>query len=139
MKSTMSLSYTELLTFTTYFDRLNYLRCRQEPWAETFGANRPFNQSFYKSTEWKRVRNYVIARDNGCDLGIRELPIRGKIIVHHLTPITMDDIYVGSDILLDPENLICCSHDTHNAIHYIEPKEREEYHERSPNDMCPWK
>lgn len=133
------MTYTELMTLSTYHDRLNYLRHHSNPFEETFGPNRYFNQSFYHSAEWRRARDFAIVRDNGCDLGIPELPIRGKIIVHHLNPVTLDDIYIGSEILVNPENLICCSLDTHNAIHFLEEKKQDEYHARSPNDMCPWK
>lgn len=130
--------YSELLLLPSYYDRLNYLRCNGVSHQETFGLNRYFNQAFYRSTEWKRIRREVILRDNGCDLGIPELPIRGKIMIHHLNPITLDDIQEGNGSLIDLENLICCSIDTHNAIHYIPEKIQDEYHERSPNDMCPW-
>lgn len=122
----------------SYYDRLNYLRCNGISHQETFGPNRYFNQAFYRSTEWKRIRREVILRDNGCDLGIPELPIRGKIMIHHLNPITLDDIQEGNECLVDLENLICCSLDTHNAIHYIFQPKEEVYCERSPNDMCPW-
>ena len=131
--------YSELLTLPSYYDRLNYLRCEGVVTQETFGPNRHFNQAFYHSTEWKRVRREVIFRDNGCDLGISGLPIRGRILIHHLNPITIDDIHDGNNCLFDLENLICCSFDTHNAIHYILRREQDEYHERFMNDMCPWK
>lgn len=131
--------YSELILIPSYFDRLKYLECHSIPWSETFGPNRHFNQDFYKSHEWKRIRDTVISRDNGCDLGIRELPIRGKILVHHLNPISIEDIWEGNECLIDLENLICCSHDTHNLIHYGHRSEQFENYERSPNDMCPWK
>lgn len=135
----MTKRYSELILIPTYFERLNYLRCYSVPYGVTFGPNRYLNQEFYHSIEWYRTRDQIILRDNGCDLGIRELPIRGKIIVHHLNPITVEDIYCGSEILINPENLICCSLDTHNAIHYIPEKKQNDYQERSPNDMCPWR
>lgn len=135
----MTKRYSELIQLPSYDERLRYLRCFSKPWTEVFGPNRYFNQSFYKSIEWKRVRREVILRDNGCDLGIRELPIRGRILIHHLTPITLDDILEGREILFDLENLICCSHDTHSAIHFETAEKRPEWHERTKNDMCPWK
>ena len=131
--------YSDLLTLSSYNDRLNYLRCHSEPFRETFGPNRYFNQAFYHSNEWLRARREVILRDNGCDLGIFELPIRGRILVHHLNPITIEDIHEGRECLFDLENLICCSNDTHNAIHYITRVIEDEYVERSPNDMSPWR
>lgn len=138
-KNTMSKCYTELLLLPSYYERLNYLRCQGAPFRETFGPNRYFNQAFYRSNEWKRIRREVILRDNGCDLGIPDLPIRGKIMIHHLNPITLEDIYDGNEILVDLENLICCSIDTHNAIHFKEQSPDDEYRERTANDMCPWR
>ena len=85
---------------------------------DTFGFDRYLNQNFYRSIEWKRVRDQVIVRDNGCDLGIEDRPISGKILIHHMNPITDKDILNLTDILLNPEYLICVSHITHNAIHY---------------------
>lgn len=135
----MTKRYSELLLLPSYNDRLRYLCFEAQVGDRTFGEYRYFNQAFYASVEWRRIRNEVIFRDNGCDLGIPELPIRGKIMIHHLNPVTLDDICHGADCLIDPENLICCSMDTHNKIHFgIFPPEIE-YHERSPNDMCPWK
>ena len=107
---------------------------------ETFGFDRYLNQRFYSSTEWKRVRDAVIMRDNGCDLGISDRVIGGKVTIHHMNPVSREDILVGSEELLDPEYLICVSHNTHNAIHYgdeslliVTPPERK------PHDTCPWK
>lgn len=139
LKNIMTKKYSELILIPTYYDRLNYLRCKGVPFRETFGPNRYFNQAFYKSIEWKRARREVIFRDNGCDLGIPELPIRGRILIHHLNPISLEDIHAGNECLIDLENLICCSVDTHNAIHFLQQMEQDEYHERSPNDMCPWR
>lgn len=132
-------SYSVLSKLKTYDERLNYLLCHSRIGDETFAENRPFNQAFYRSQEWKRARRDAIARDNGCELGIQELEIRGPIYVHHLNPITMDDIQSGSPALFDLDNLICCSYETHKEIHYGSKKNHEEYHERSPNDTCPWK
>lgn len=135
----MSRRYSELLLLPTYDERLRYLKCYGMPYEVVFGPNRYFNQNFYRSTEWKRVRREVILRDNGCDLAIPTLPIQGKIMVHHLTPITIDDILEGREILFNPENLITCSMDTHNAIHYESKEGKYEWHERTMNDMCPWR
>lgn len=131
-------SYSELISLGCYDDRLNYLRCHSKLYDETFGVNRYLNQTFYHSPEWVRAKLKAIVRDNGKDLGIPELDILGTIIVHHINPITFDDIALGSPDLIDPENLICCSHDTHMKIHYMQ-KPPFEYIPRSANDTCPWR
>ena len=107
---------------------------------ETFGFDRYMNQKFYKSKEWKRIRDQVIVRDNGCDLGVEGYEIGGRILIHHMNPILLKDIQTLSEFLLNPEYLICTTLDTHNAIHYgnsnllvIEPIER------TKNDTCPWR
>ena len=98
------------------------------------------NQKFYSSYEWKRLRDEVILRDDGCDLAIRDKPIFGRVYVHHMNPITIDDLNNVSDILWNPEYLITVSHNTHNAIHYGDEKLIfEEPIVRTPNDTCPWK
>lgn len=132
-------TYNELITFGDYNSRLQYLRCFQHVGDNTFGENRYFNQKFYKSTEWKRAKRDAIARDYGCDLGIKELSISDCIIVHHINPITLDDICHGNPFLIDLNNLICCSTETHNLIHFGNPKKQVEYTERSPFDTCPWR
>lgn len=109
---------------------------------ETFGFDRYLNQVFYKSDEWLAVRDHVIIRDNGCDLAMEDREIRGKqrILVHHMNPITMDDILHRSKFLLDPEYLICTIKNTHDAIHYgDESLLISAPVERSKNDTCPWK
>lgn len=111
-------TYKELSRLESFEERFNYLALNSEVGMDTFGFNRYLNQGFYKSKEWKRLRNQIIIRDNGCDLGCEDRPIFGRIILHHINPITEDDIINSVDCLLDPENLICVSHDTHNAIHY---------------------
>lgn len=133
--------YSELLRFESYDERLKYLLLNSNIGVETFGAERYFNQSFYRSVEWKRIRDSVIVRDNGCDLGIQELPIRGRIVIHHLNPITLKDIQKGSEKLFDLENLVTCSYETHNIIHYGAKIAtiRTGYVERTPNDTSPWK
>lgn len=132
-------TYNELITFGDYNSRLRYLRCFQHVGDTTFGENRYFNQKFYKSTEWKRAKRDAIARDYGCDLGIAELPINDCIIVHHINPITLDDIRFGNPLLVDLNNLVCCSMETHNLIHFGNPKKQTEYIERTPFDTCPWR
>ncbi len=108
--------------------------------ADTFGFDRWFNQTFYKSKEWESVRDKVILRDSGCDLGLEGHEIFGKVLIHHMNPITLNDIKVRSDILLNPEYLICTSHRTHNAIHYgDETLLTDMPPERKANDTCPWK
>lgn len=132
-------TYSELMKLPTYYERLEYLRCHGVIGGETFGNDRYFNQTFYQSPEWKRVRRDCISRDNGRDLGIEGLEIKGRLYVHHLNPISLEDIVNGDPALIDPENLICCSYETHKEIHYGSKKSHEEYHERTPNDTCPWK
>lgn len=133
-------SYSELRTLSTFEERYNYLRLRGRVGKETFGFDRVFNQMFYNSREWKAVRNEVIIRDNGCDLGVEGYEIHGRIIIHHMNPISLDDIRDSSDFLMNPEYLITTIHNTHNAIHYGDesllvkaPVERTRY------DTCPWK
>lgn len=134
-------SYTELSRLQTFEERFEYLRLYGRVGKDTFGFDRIFNQMFYRSNEWKQVRNYVITRDNGCDLGVEGYEIYGqRIIIHHINPIALEDIENHSDILLDPENLITTIHSTHNAIHYGDENliVREPI-ERTRNDTCPWK
>lgn len=133
-------TYSELITLPTFIERYNYLRLNGNIGEDTFGFDRYLNQKFYRSVEWKRIRDYVIVRDNGCDLGVEDREIMGKILIHHINPIRVKDIYYGTDFLLNPEYLVCVSHNTHNAIHYgdegiliPEPVERTKY------DTCPWK
>jgi hypothetical protein len=123
-------------------ERYRYLRLGGKVGEETFGFDRYLNQTFYKSDEWLAVRDHVIIRDNGCDLAMEDREIRGKqrILVHHMNPITMDDILHRSKFLLDPEYLICTIKNTHDAIHYgDESLLITAPVERSKNDTCPWK
>lgn len=132
--------YSELARLTTFKERYEYLRLNGVVGKETFGFDRYMNQAFYKSPEWKRVRDIVIIRDSGCDLGIVGREIYGKIIIHHMNPILPEDIRDRSDILLDPEYLITTVNDTHLAIHYGDDHMLlKEPIERFPGDMCPWK
>lgn len=138
----MNKSYTELSRLKTFEERFEYLRLNGRVGAETFAFRRMFGQRFYQtSKEWKDVRDHIILRDNGCDLGVPGREIYGeRIIIHHINPLTLEDIERHSDKLLDPENLITTVHNTHNAIHYgdsslliLDPIVR------TKNDTCPWK
>lgn len=133
-------SYSELCTLNTFEDRYKYLRLSGAVGKDTFGFDRYLNQIFYRSQEWKSVRDKVIIRDDGCDLGVKGYEIHGRIYIHHMNPIMLKDIEQRTDLLLNPEYLISTTHSTHNAIHYgdesllpLIPKER------SANDTCPWK
>lgn len=133
-------TYSELVLLPTFQARYQYLRLNGEVGKETFGFDRYMNQFFYRSPEWRRVRDLVITRDEGCDLGIQGREIFGRIIIHHMNPISPEDIRDRSDFLLDPEYLITTIHDTHLAIHYgDEHLLFQEPIVRRPNDTCPWK
>lgn len=133
-------TYSDLSKLTTFEDRYNYLRLNGFVGKETFGFDRYLNQVFYKSAKWRSVRDFVIVRDNGCDLGVEGREIYGKIIIHHMNPITIHDIEQESDFLLDPEFLISTVHETHNAIHYGDENLLIRVPiERKPNDTCPWR
>lgn len=131
---------SELMLLPTFQARYRYLHLNGEVGKETFGFDRYINQVFYRSPEWRRVRDFVITRDEGCDLGVPGREIFGRIIIHHMNPIRPEDIRNRSDLLLDPEYLITTTHDTHLAIHYgDEHLLIQEPVERRPNDTCPWK
>ena len=134
-------TYSELSKLKTFRERYEYLKLDGTVGEETFGFDRYINQMFYKSEEWKRIRNYVITRDNGCDLGIQDRKIVDSVIlVHHMNPITKEDIINKNEILLDPEYLITTIKPTHDAIHYgNENLLAEDLIVRSKNDTCPWK
>lgn len=132
--------YSELILLPTFEERYKYLQLNGIIGDETFGFDRYINQMFYRSQEWKQVRDYVIVRDNGCDLGIEGHEIRGKILIHHMNPIGIKDIQQVNEFLLDPEYLITTMLSTHNAIHYgDESLLVTDPIERSKNDTCPWK
>ena len=140
MNTTIIRTYSELITLPTYEDRFRYLQLNGQVGKDTFGFDRYLNQNFYRSAEWKRLRNQIILRDNGCDLGVEGYEIHGRIIIHHMNPITIKDIAHATDFLLNPEFLISTVHATHNAIHYgdesllcLGPVERTRH------DTCPWK
>lgn len=133
-------TYSELRSLETFEDRYRYLRLFGDVGEDTFGYDRVFNQKFYHSKEWRRIRDYIIVRDNGMDLGVDDHPIKGQILIHHINPITLEDIKNSSDALFDENNLICVSKLTHNAIHYgYEETLPKKYEERKPNDTTPWK
>lgn len=132
--------YSELMALSTFEERYRYLRLSGRVGEATFGFDRYLNQTFYRSPEWRRIRNAVILRDNNCDLGIADREIFGQVFIHHMNPIRVSDIRDRSDFLLNPEFLICVSFGTHQAIHYgdeslliLPPTERFK------NDTCPWK
>ena len=137
----MTRTYSELISIPSFEERYQYLRLFGAVGDETFGFDRIFNQMFYRSREWKRVRKQIILRDNGCDLAFPEREIRYEpIIIHHLNPITIDDIQEKTDYLLNPEYLICCRDKTHRAIHYgDESLLNLNTVERRLNDTCPWR
>lgn len=133
-------TYSELITFPTLLERYNYLKLNGQVGVDTFGYDRYVNQKFYNSCEWRRVKDYVIVRDNGCDLGVPGADIPDLIIIHHMNPVTLDDIVKGNPDIFNPEYLISTSLHTHNAIHYSDesllPKGPIE---RRPNDQAPWR
>lgn len=133
-------SYTELMSLQTFEERFRYLKIGGLVGESTFGSVRYLNQGFYRSREWKRLRDEIIIRDGGNDLACDEHMIRGVVHIHHINPITIEDLRTGNSKLFDPENLICTSTLTHQAIHYSDesllPKE---YVPRTPFDTCPWK
>ena len=133
-------SYSKLIKLQTFEERFDYLKLDGVVGEDTFGFDRYLNQQFYRSREWKHIRDQVIIRDNGCDLGVDGYEIHGRVLIHHMNPISTDDIHTMSDFLMNPEYLICVTHRTHNAIHYGDnnliitaPIER------TKNDTCPWK
>lgn len=133
-------TYSELARFETFEERYRYLRLHGSVGSETFGFDRYLNQVFYQSPKWKSVRDYVIIRDKGCDLGVEGFEIHGRILIHHINPITLEDIEKESAFLLDPEYLISTTHNTHNAIHYgDESLLIRAPIERTRNDTCPWR
>ena len=133
-------TYSELITLPTFIERYRYLKLSGQVGEDTFGFDRYLNQVFYQSKEWRSIRDYVITRDNGCDLGMVGHEIYGRILIHHMNPITADDILKRSDLLLNPEYLICTIKNTHDAIHYSDESLLiTDPIERSKNDTCPWK
>ena len=133
-------TYSELITLPTFEERFRYLQLGGKVGEDTFGHDRYLNQMFYTSDEWRRIRRDVIVRDNGCDLGIQNREIHGLIIIHHMNPITIEDIINRSEFLLNPEYLISTVKNTHDAIHFSDERILiTDPIERRPNDTCPWK
>lgn len=133
-------TYSELITIPSFLERYRYLKLGGSIGEETFGFDRYLNQTLYRSPEWKRFRRDMIIRDNGMDLAADDYEIVGKILVHHINPLTIQDVIRRDPKIFDPENVICTSMNTHNAIHYgdesllmIEPVVRTKY------DTCPWR
>lgn len=132
-------TYTELMKLKTFTERFRYLKFSSKVGEETFGFERYLNQGFYQSYEWKQVRNAVIVRDMGLDLGCEDRPIPARIVVHHMNPITADDIIKRPELILDPEYLISTCHKTHNAIHFgDESVLYEDPIVRTPGDTKLW-
>lgn len=133
-------TYSELITIPTFEKRFEYLQLKGSVGKDTFGYDRYLNQVLYRSPEWKRLRNQIIIRDDGCDLACDGYDVYGKVLIHHLNPITVEDVLARSRKVFDPDNLVCVSHNTHNAIHYGDmdllvtgPIIR------TKNDTCPWR
>lgn len=136
----MSRSYSILVKLDSFMARFNYLKLEGTVGADTFGHERYLNQMLYHTAEWQEARRKVIIRDNGCDLGLEGYDIFDKVFIHHLNPITKEDILQKHPCLFDPDNLVCVSHKTHNAIHYGDASLlSSELIVRSRNDTCPWK
>lgn len=132
-------SYSAMLARDTFLSRYRYLKLDGRVAEETFGSERYLNQAFYTSREWKTIRDEVIVRDHGRDLGHPDYPIMGLITVHHINPVTAPQIMNGDPAILDPENLICVSHNTHNAIHYGDENQLpRDFVERKPGDTTLW-
>lgn len=134
------LRFSDMLRLSTFEERYEYLKLSGFVGELTFGSKRYLNQVFYRSPQWKWVRNQIIIRDNGCDLAVQDRVIQGKVLIHHLNPITDEDIKNNSYSLIDPDNLVCVSHNTHEAIHYgSKDLLIPDILERKSNDTCPWK
>jgi len=136
----MTRRYSELILLPTFKERFDYLKLDGSVGEDTFGFDRYLNQQFYRSSKWRKLRDEIILRDNGCDLGVDGFQIYGQVLIHHLNPITKEDLLNMSEYLTNPEYLICTTHNTHNALHYgdsnlllTEPIKRFKY------DTCPWR
>lgn len=152
----MMKSYSELIRLPTFEERFAYLKIAGIVGEDTFGYDRYLNQDFYRSSEWRSFRDQIIVRDNGCDMGLSDYPIldfvrkvdsrsqivyKSKVIIHHINPLTKEDILLHTNLLFDPENVICVSDRTHKAIHYgdLDSAKPKTFVERTPFDTCPWK
>lgn len=133
-------TYSELITLPTFEERYRYLQLKGSVGEETFGFDRYINQKFYNSQEWKNTRDYIIVRDQGCDLGIEGYEIHGRIYIHHMNPVLLKDMMYRTEYLTNPEYLITTTHSTHNAIHYSDENLLIKTPiARSKNDTCPWR
>ena len=133
-------SYLELIQIPTFQERYEYLKIGGRIGEETFGFDRHLNQTLYRSSEWKHFRRQIIIRDKGCDLGCEGYELYDKILIHHINPITIDDVLNRASCIFDPNNVICTSLNTHNAIHYGDSELLvTEPIKRTKNDTCPWK
>ena len=137
-------TYSELIKLNTLEERYEYLKISSMIGIETFGHDRYLNQMFYSSDIWKEFRSRIILRDNGCELGLEGYEIGGKIYIHHLNPICVEDVLEKRPCILDPDNAVCVSLDMHNAIHYgkdfsLLNLTKYSFNQRTPNDTCPWK
>lgn len=138
--NTIYRSYSELIKFPSFEERFRYLSRDGIIGEPTFGGHRYLNQNFYQTEEWKRTRREIILRDNGCDLAHEGYPIFQNIFIHHINPITIEDIIEKRPCIFDLENLVCCSFKTHNAIHYgSEDISSKDPVIRRRNDTCPWR
>ena len=133
-------SYRNLILIPTFEERYEYLKLSGVVGESTFGFDRYLNQEFYTSKEWRQFRYKMIARDEGCDMGHPDFPIGGRVILHHINPLLVEDFENSSDALFDPDNVICVSKATHNAIHFgDETLLPAEPIIRTANDTCPWR
>lgn len=140
MNTTNIKTYSEMARLPTFLERYRYLKIGGQVGYETFGYDRYLNQILYRSPEWKRFRRDIIIRDNGCDLACDGYEIIGKVLIHHIDPITVRDIELRDQKIFDPENVVSVTLNTHNAIHYgDESLLITEPLVRTPNDTCPWK
>jgi len=141
MRQTKIKSYSEMIRLNTFLERFEYLKLKGKVGDETFGYSRYLNQHFYHTREWKNVRDQVIIRDNGCDLAIDDREIRDRILIHHINPITEEDILDRNPLVFDLDNLVCVSKLTHDAIHYGDSNllPSDTIVIRTKNDTCPWR
>ena len=137
----MKKTYSEMIMLPTYDARFKYLLLQGAVGKATFGADRYLNQVLYHSDEWDSIRDKIIIRDNGCDLAHPDYQIGGRLYIHHINPITKEDVINRSDILFDPDNLVCVSFNTHQAIHYGDANYLmiSKPAERFPYDTSPWR
>lgn len=133
-------TYSELVKLKSFEERLRYLQTKSKIGYQTFSGHRKLNQDFYQSYEWKQIRRQIILRDNGCDLAHSDFPIFGRIYIHHLNPITIEDFLSRNSNVMDEENLICVSFRTHNLIHFSSNEfQMDRFIKRTKGDTCIWR